>query len=53
MKLGKKPKQSELLDALGSEAVVQEEPAYVPPPVEENEPTGPDTGVLEQVDRER
>ncbi|KAL7416841.1 hypothetical protein BDY24DRAFT_205327 [Mrakia frigida] len=52
MKLGKKPKQSDVLDALGSEAVVQYEEAapYVPEPV--YEPEVPDVDVLEKVDQE-
>lgn len=68
MKLGKKPKQSDLLSALGDEAAVSQE-AYVPQPgqfgapevretyaepePEELESTGPDVGVLGEVEKER
>lgn len=53
MKLGKKPKQSDLLDALGSEVTVQYEEAapYVPEPAPE--PETPDTDVLDKVDQQR
>jgi hypothetical protein len=51
MKLGKKPAQYELLDALGSEAVVQDEtPAYATPLAVE-EPETPDVDVLEKVEQ--
>jgi len=55
MKLGKKPKQSDVLDALGSEAVVQYEEAaapYIPEPVYEPE-VADASDVLEKVDQER
>lgn len=70
MKLGKKPKQSDLLNALGDEAAVSQEEyvpqpgqygapevraAYAEPEEEEEavEQTGPDVGVLGEVEKDR